>query len=86
MYRKTLFIVGGGVFLGFIFLFASGVLAEEANNSPLTLSEAVKIALENGSEMKKAQFELQQSEFNYKKTKADLLLSPSILSELSNET
>ncbi len=74
------------LFLGFIFLFASGVLAEEANNSPLTLSEAVKIALENGSEMKKAQFELQQSELNYKKTKADLLLSPSILSELSNET
>jgi len=74
------------LFLGFIFLFASGVLAEEANNSPLTLSEAVKIVLENGSEMKKAQFELQQSELNYKKTKADLLLSPSILSELSNET
>jgi outer membrane protein TolC len=78
--------LGSALFLGLVILFTFGVFAEETNNPPLTLSEAVNIALENGNEMKKAQFDLQQNELNYKKTKADLLLAPSILSELSNET
>ncbi|QPM67775.1 TolC family protein [Atribacter laminatus] len=82
---KQLFL-GSVLFLGLVILFTFGVFAEETNNPPLTLSEAVNIALENGNEMKKAQFDLQQNELNYKKTKADLLLAPSILSELSNET
>jgi len=82
---KQLFL-GSALFLGLVILFTFGVFAEETNNPPLTLSEAVNIALENGNEMKKAQFDLQQNELNYKKTKADLLLAPSILSELSNET
>ena len=78
--------LGSILFLGLFFLLNFGVFAEEINNPPLPLSEAVKIALENGNEMKKAQYELQQSELNYKKTKADLLLAPSVLSELSNQT
>ena len=82
---KQLFL-GGAIFLGLVFILTFGVFAEETNNPPLTLPEAVKIALENGNEMKKVQFELQQSGLNYKKTKADLLLAPSVLSDLSNET
>jgi len=71
--------------LGLVFLLVSTVIAEEAKNPPLTLSEAVKIALENGNDMKIAKLDLQQSELSYKQTKADLLLNPSILNELSNE-
>ncbi|NLJ50131.1 MAG: TolC family protein, partial [Candidatus Atribacteria bacterium] len=78
--------LGSILFLGLLLLLNLGVFAEEINNPPLPLSEAVKIALENGNEMKIAQYELQQSELNYKKTKADLLLAPSVLSELSNQT
>ena len=82
---KQLFL-GSAIFLGLVFILPFGVFAEETNSPPLTLPEAVKIALENGNEMKKVQFDLQQSELNYKKTKADLLLAPSVLSDLSNET
>ncbi|NLJ49965.1 MAG: TolC family protein [Candidatus Atribacteria bacterium] len=84
--RFNQFYLGSILFLVMLFMLPLIVFAEETNNHPLPLSEAVKIALENGIEMKKAQFELQQSELNYKKTKADLLLAPSALSELSNET
>jgi outer membrane protein TolC len=63
-----------------------GVFAEEVKSPPFTLPGAVKIALEQGNDMRKALLELQQSEVNYRQTKADLLLHPSILSELSNET
>jgi len=63
-----------------------GVFAEEVKSPPFTLPGVVKIALEQGNDMRKALLELQQSEVNYRQTKADLLLHPSILSELSNET
>ncbi|MCX6091094.1 MAG: TolC family protein [Candidatus Atribacteria bacterium] len=73
--------------LGVVFnlsIFATG--AEETKNPPLTLQDAVKITLEQGSDMRKATLDLQQSEVTYKQNKADLLLHPSILSQLSNET
>ena len=82
-YRPFMF---GMVILSFILLMTLITFANETKKTPLTLSEAVKIALENGNDMKKALFELKKSELTYQQTKADLLLNPSILSELSNQT
>ena len=82
-YRSFIF---GIVILSFILCMTLIAFADEMKANPLTLSEAVKIALENGNDMKKALFELKKSELTYQQTKADLLLNPSVLSELSNQT
>jgi len=72
--------------MSFILFMTLITFADETKKTPLTLTEAVRIALENGNDMKKALFELKKSELTYQQTKADLLLNPSILSELSNQT
>ena len=76
----------GIVILSLILLMTLTTFANGTKKTPFTLSEAVKIALENGNDMKTALFELKKSELTYQQTKADLLLNPSILSELSNQT
>ena len=76
----------GMVIMSFILFMTLITFADETKKTPLTLTEAVRIALENGNDMKKALFELKKSELTYQQTKADLLLNPSILSELSNQT
>ena len=58
----------------------------EENTSPLSLEQAVAIALRDGTAMEKATLELQEEEISYREGRANLLLSPSILQELSLET
>jgi len=69
--------------LSLVFIFP--VPAEE-HLSALSLEEAVAIALRDGTAMEKASLELQAEEISYREGKANLLLSPSILQELSLET
>jgi hypothetical protein len=68
----------GIVILSLILLMTLTTFANGTKKTPFTLSEAVKIALENGNDMKTALFELKKSELTYQQTKADLLLNPSI--------
>lgn len=52
----------------------------------LTLQEAVKLALEQGSTAKSASLDLKDAEISYKQAMADQLLKPSVLTALSAET
>ncbi|HSV32444.1 MAG TPA: TolC family protein [Atribacteraceae bacterium] len=51
----------------------------------LSLEEAVSLALQKGSAVEKAIVKLREEEINYKQGRADLLLNPSILQELTIE-
>lgn len=63
-------------------LFSGQLLAQEQKDT-LTLEEAIKLSLEQGGASRLALFELQEAEVSYKQSMADLILRPSVTTELS---
>jgi outer membrane protein len=68
-----------------VFLSVSVTVWAAASPKTISLTEAVELGLAESNTIKVATFSLRQSEVAYKQNKANLLLQPSILSELQIE-
>ncbi|MGQ9747251.1 MAG: TolC family protein, partial [Candidatus Caldatribacteriaceae bacterium] len=77
-------------YLGIILVMVSLVVtipawAEDQGQKPISLAEAIELGLRESNAIKVATLSLKQKEVTYKQNRANLLLQPSILSELELE-